>query len=297
MTAGAHTHDYLPAGQRGSERATRWVIALTAFTMVAEVVAGSMFHSMALLADGWHMASHASALGIAAFAYAYARRHRDDPRYAFGTAKVGVLGGHSSAVVLGVIALLIAWESLGRFVQPLPIRFDEAILVAALGLAVNLFSAWLLRDRHDHDTGGGAHAHDHNLRGAYLHVLADALTSLFAIVALLTGKYFGWTWMDPAMGLVGAAIIARWSWGLLRDSARVLLDGDVGDAERERVRRAIEEGSADRVEDLHVWRIGPHALAAIIAVAAREPRPPELYRARARSALDLAHVTVEVNVR
>lgn len=297
-----HSHDFLAAGQERNEHKTRLVIALTAVMMVAEIVAGSIFHSMALLADGWHMASHASALGITAFAYWFARRHRQDPRYSFGTWKVGVLGGFSSAVVLGVIALLVAWESLGRFLQPLEIAFDQAIAVAVLGLAVNLVSAWILRDAphgHDHEPADAhdplGHAHDHNLRAAYLHVLADALTSLTAIVALLTGKLLGWAWMDPAMGIVGSLVIGRWSWGLLRDTSSVLLDGDVAPETRAALRRAVEDGSADRISDLHVWRVGPGRLAAVAAVVSDDPRPPDHYKRRLQEAVPLAHLTVEVN--
>jgi cation diffusion facilitator family transporter len=289
-----HEHDFLPESHRRGERNTQRVIALTGVTMVVEIAAGSVFNSMALLADGWHMASHASALGITAFAYFYARRHADDSRYTFGTWKVGVLGGFSSAVILGVIALLIAWESLGRLWEPVAIRFNEAILVACVGLAVNLLSAFMLRDHHD-ESGHTAHHHDHNLRAAYLHVLADALTSVFAIFALLTGKLFGWIWMDPAMGVVGSVIIARWSYGLLRDTSRVLLDGDVERDAAEQLRGAIEAGSNDLVADLHLWRVGPHELAAIISVVADPPRPPEYYRKLAPASLALAHVTVEVN--
>ena len=294
-----HEHNYLPASRRRGERSTHLVIALTAVTMVVEIVAGTIFNSMALLADGWHMASHASALGITAFAYFYARRHAANSRYTFGTWKVEVLGGFSSAVVLAVIAVLIAWESLGRFSKPLAISFDEAILVACIGLMVNLVSAYILRDRHDAVAhGGGTHGvdtHDHNLRAAYLHVLADALTSLFAIFALLTGKYFGWVWMDPFMGIVGSIIIARWSFGLLRDTSRVLLDGDVKREAVEQLREAIETGSNDSVADLHLWRVGPQELASIISVVTDQPRPPEYYRKLVPASLALSHVTVEVN--
>jgi cation diffusion facilitator family transporter len=246
--------------------------------MVVEIIAGSVFNSMALLADGWHMASHASALGITAF----------------GTFKVGVLGGYSSAIVLAVIAILIAWESIGRLRKALVISFDEAILVACIGLVVNLISAYILRDHHGEP---GHHHHDHNLRGAYLHVLADALTSLFAIFALTTGKYLGWVWMDPAMGIVGSLIIGRWSYGLLRDSSRVLLDGDAKRESVEKLREALERDSEDVVTDLHLWRIGPHDVAAIISVATHDPRPPEYYKRVASEVMSLAHVSVEVNRR
>lgn len=263
--------------------------------MVAEIVEGTVFHSMALLADGWHMASHASALGITAFTYWFARRHRHDERYSFGTGKVGVLGGFTSAVVLAVIAILVAWESVGRFFEPLAISFDEAIAVATVGLAVNLVSAWLLRDAHSH---GGAephgHAHDHNLRAAYLHVLADALTSVTAIVALVTGKLFGWVWMDPVMGIVGSIVIARWSVGLLRQTSAVLVDGGVPEETRARLRDAVEV-PGDVVSDLHVWQVGPGRLAVVATVVSDSPRPPDHYKRRLEAALELAHVTVEVN--
>ena len=218
-----HDHDYLGAKLEQNERQTRLVIALTAVMMVIEIAAGMVFGSMALLADGWHMASHASALSITAFAYWFARRHRHSARYSFGTWKVSVLGGFTSAVVLGVVALLIVWESVGRFFVPREISFDQAIGVAVIGLVVNLVSAWLLRDGHDHghDHGhvdaSGHHDHDHNLRAAYLHVLADALTSLTAIFALVCGKLFGWGWMDPAMGIVGSLVIGHRNCGVAKN--------------------------------------------------------------------------------
>ena len=291
-----HGHNYLSAGHARGEIQARRVIALTATMMVVEIVAGNAFRSMALLADGWHMASHASALGITAFAYFYARRHAEDSRYSFGTWKVGVLGGFSSAVVLAVIAILIAWESLGRFFEPLSISFDEAILVACVGLCVNLASAWMLRDDHAHAGNPAAGMeHDHNLRAAYLHVLADALTSITAIVALLTGKYFGWIWMDPLMGVVGSIIIGRWSYGLLRDTSRVLLDGDVDAESLAKVRAALEANADDLVADLHLWRVGPRDLAALISIVARDPKPPDHYKRLAEDAVELSHVAVEVN--
>ncbi len=267
--------------------------------MVIEIFAGSVFNSMALLADGWHMASHASALSITAFAYWYARRHVSDERYSFGTGKVGVLGGYSSAVVLAVIAILIGWESVGRFFTPLTIRFDEAIFVAAVGLGVNLISAWLLRGEHVHAANSKEeqfhHHHDHNLRAAYLHVLADALTSLTAILALVTGKFLGWNWMDPAMGIVGSVIIGRWSYGLLRDTSAILLDGSVTPEAVSELRSVLEANPGDFVADLHVWRIGPQSLSAAVSVVTDEPRPPEHYKRRLQGRADLVHITVEVN--
>jgi len=298
--AWAHSHDFLPADQAGNERRTRLVIALTAVMMTAEIVTGTIYNSMALLADGWHMASHASALSVTAFAYWYARRHRNDRRYSFGTWKVGVLGGFSSAVLLGVIALLVAWESFGRLLEPRRIGFDEAIAVATLGLGVNLLSAWLLRgdQQHDHDLPGGSHEHhaDHNLRAAYLHVLADALTSVTAIVALLGAKLFGWMWIDPLMGIVGSLVIARWSYGLLRDTSRVLLDGSVPPEVASGIREALERAPGDMVSDLHVWHVGPAQVAVVVSIVSDAPRAADHYRRALSERAEIAHLTVEVAV-
>jgi cation diffusion facilitator family transporter len=294
VTIGPHEHPGVADVHLRSERNTRRVIALTAITMVAEIAAGSLFNSMALLADGWHMGSHASALGITAFAYRYARRHADNARFAFGTWKVGALGGFASAVVLGLVAVLLLWESVQRFTAPLPIEFNEAIAVATLGLLVNIASAAML-NQGGHDHGDGAHTHgDHNLRAAYLHVLTDALTSVLAIAALLVGKFLGWVWMDPLTGIIGAVVISLWSVGLVRDTSRVLLDGDVDPEIGERLRQAIESDADTRVVDLHLWRLGPHGLSAIIAVATHDPRPPEYYKDLVAD-VGLTHVTIEVN--
>jgi cation diffusion facilitator family transporter len=316
-----HTHTFETDVPARGERRTRWVVAITLGMMLVEIAAGLAFGSMALLADGWHMGTHAAALGVAVFAYVYARRHAADPRYSFGTGKVGALGGFASAIGLAVVALLVLAESVSRLASPVAIRFDDAIGVAVVGLAVNLFCAWLLRDHdhrhahgdasghdpvreHDHEHPGDhdhapdhAHHRDLNLRAAYLHVLADALTSVFAIVALLTGKVLGWAWMDPVMGIVGALVISRWSVGLLRDTSAVLLDAEIATARRDAIRGAIEIGADDRVSDLHVWRVGPRHLAAIVSVVARAPRPPAAYKARLGAFDDLAHVTVEVHAR
>ena len=303
-----HSHAFAAEHPARGERRTRWVVGITLVMMAAEIAAGTAFRSMALLADGWHMGTHAAALGVAAFAYAYARRHASDPRYSFGTGKVGALGGFASAVGLAVVALLVLGESATRLVQPVAIRFDEAIAVAVVGLAVNLLSALLLREGgghshaehhhapHDHAPGGQLdHAHrDHNLRAAYLHVLADAMTSVLAIVALLAGKTLGWAWMDPVMGIAGALVIARWSIALLRDTSAVLLDAEVAPARRDAIRVAIESRRDDRVSDLHVWRVGPRHLAAIVSVVTAAPRSPAAYKERLREFGDLTHVTVEV---
>ena len=277
-----------------AERNTRRVILLTLVMMIIEITAGYIFGSMALLADGWHMGTHAAALGITAFAYYYARKHSDNPSYSFGTGKVGVLGGFGSAVVLAVIALLMGVESIQRLVSPVNIRFNEAIAVAVVGLAVNLISAYLLRGRHHHSHQHGS-GHDHNLRAAYLHVLADALTSLLAIVALITGKAFGWVWMDPIMGIVGALIISRWSYGLLIDTGKVLLDRDVNAEAVEEIRSIVESDSDNRVADLHVWRVGSHHLAAIISIVTHFPKPPDHYKKLLADHHEMAHITVEVN--
>ena len=264
--------------------------------MIVEISAGYIFGSMALLADGWHMGTHAAALGITAFAYWYARKQSDNPNYSFGTGKVGVLGGFGSAVVLAVIAVLMGIESIQRLFSPVTIRFNEAIAVAVIGLAVNLISAYLLRGQHHHSHDPGhRHHHDHNLRAAYLHVLADALTSLLAIVALLTGKAFGWIWMDPIMGLVGALIISRWSYGLLVDSGKVLLDRDVNEEAVEEIRSIVESDSDNRVTDLHVWRVGSRHLSVILSIVTHYPKPPDHYKKLLAEYDEIAHVTVEVN--
>lgn len=300
-----HDHDF-QTHHPEAERRTRWVVALTVVTMVAEIVFGMRTGSMALLADGWHMGTHAGALGIAVFAYVYARRHARSPRFAFGTGKVGVLGGYSSAIVLAVAALLMIVESLKRLWSPVGIQFDEALVVAAVGLAVNLASAWLLsggplRSAHGHSHGPAGHGHhehghqDHNLRAAYLHVVADALTSVLAIVALLAGRNLGWVWLDPAIGVLGGLVIARWSLGLLRECGDILLDGSAAETTIEEIRRAIESGGQARVVDIHVWKLGAAERAAILSVVAAEPQSPEHYKSLIAHCAGLRHITVEVH--
>ena len=292
-----HSHRFYLEDGHG-ERNTRRVIFLTLSMMIIEITAGYIFGSMALLADGWHMGTHAVALSITAFAYFYARKHSDNPNYSFGTGKVGVLGGFASAVVLAFIALLVGVESMQRLVSPVAIRFNEAIAVAVVGLIVNLVSAFLLQDRHHHSHDHGStehHQQDHNLRAAYLHVLADALTSLLAIVALITGKAFGWVWMDPLMGIVGGLIIARWSYGLLIDTGKILLDRDVNQEAIAEIRTKIEEDSDNRVTDIHVWRVGSHHLSAIISLVTHHPKSPDYYKTLMAGYNEVVHVTVEVN--
>ncbi|CAA7615213.1 CDF family Co(II)/Ni(II) efflux transporter DmeF [Magnetospirillum sp. UT-4] len=296
-----HSHRFETGGEDGAARRTRVVLVLTLVTMVVEITAGTVFNSMALLADGWHMSTHAAAMGIAMAAYAFARRHADDPRFAFGTGKVGSLAGFASAAVLGLTALLMAWESVQRLLSVQVIAFAEALTVAVLGLVVNLVSAFILGGHghghghgHDHDDHDHHH-HDHNLRAAYLHVLADALTSVLAVAALLAGKAYGWWWLDPAMGLVGAAVIGRWAWGLLRQSGAVLLDMSGEDGMARSVRAAMEGDGETRVADLHLWQVGPGHLAAIVAVVAGTPRPVDYYRDRLAGLAGLSHVTIEVH--
>ena len=284
-----HSHDFLSNTHQG-EHNTRCVVLLTLVMMIVEIVTGWLYGSMALLADGWHMGTHAAALGITLFAYRYARVHQEDRRYSFGTGKVKVLGGYTSAVVLVLVAVLMAWEFVHRLLVPQAIRFDEAIGVAVLGLVVNLVSAFLLKGHHH-----GHHCHDHNLGAAYLHVLTDALTSVLAIVALSLGKTVGWGRMDPMMGLVGALIIIRWTYGLLRETTSILLDSAEDPDKVEELRAAIEEDGDSTVADLHLWRIEADQYAVICALVTHDPQEPKYYKERIREVLGGAHVTVEVN--
>jgi cation diffusion facilitator family transporter len=293
-----HHHDF-SMDHRPGERNTMRVIVITAVMMVAEIIAGIVYGSMALLADGWHMGTHVTAFGITVFAYRYARRHAASPNYSFGTGKVTVLGGFASAIVLAIVAVVMIFESVGRMFEPVSIRFNEALVVAGVGLAVNLVSALILQGTGSHEHPGAQGErhidHDHNLRAAYFHVLADALTSVFAIVALLSGKLFGWVRMDPVMGIVGALVIIVWSYRLLRDTSAVLLDGDVPEEVRSAIRGTLEREDDNRVADLHVWRVGPKSLAATLCVVTHHPKPPEHYRQLLAGFRDLSHVTIEVN--
>ena len=314
--ATGHDHVFLGRNHERNEKRVWMVIALTTVMMVAEIVAGNWFGSMALTADGWHMSTHAGAMLISALAYLYARREARNPRFTFGTGKFGDLAGFASAIVLAVVALLIAVESAMRLVNPVEIDFNQAIIVAVIGLAVNLVSAVLLKDDHGHDHGHGhgshahhghgSHAHhgdhgaakggrDNNLRAAYLHVLADALTSVLAIVALLLGKWNGWSFLDPAMGIVGGLVIARWSWGLVRSTATALLDAmpQAEDLPQE-IRESVET-EEDRITDLHVWQVGPGHHAAIVAIQSQAPQAPAFYKQKLAAIHELSHVTVEVS--
>ncbi|WP_375453859.1 CDF family Co(II)/Ni(II) efflux transporter DmeF [uncultured Methylobacterium sp.] len=316
IEAWEHRHDFLGADHARNEGRTWLVVGVTLATMVAEIVGGTVFGSMALTADGWHMSTHAAALGIAALAYRFARRHADDARFAFGTAKLGDLAGFASALILAVVALAIGAESVRRLADPQAVAFGEALPIAVLGLLVNLASAWLLgghdhhgHDHHGHDHHGhddrdhGHHGHDHrrharghdtNLRAAYVHVLADALTSVLAIAALLAGRVYGIAWLDPAMGLVGAVVIVSWSWTLVRTAGAALLDV-VPDRGLSAAVRARLETDGDRVADLHLWRLGPGHSGLIVSLVTDRPQPPAAYKARIGGLPGLSHVTVEVN--
>jgi cation diffusion facilitator family transporter len=307
MSTASHSHVFLGEGHDKNERRTWAVIALCAVMMVAEIVGGLLFGSIALVADGLHMSTHASALLLAALAYRYARRHADDPRFSFGTGKLGDLAGFSSAIVLLMIAVLIGYEAVARLIAPVPISFNEAIPIAVLGLIVNIVSALLLSGGHDHshshDHGhshehGDAHVHgtahrDNNMRAAIIHVLADAVVSVLVIAGLLLGRTFGWLFMDPLAGLVGAAVIASWSYGLIRDTGAILLDMNPDRGMAERVRATIER-DGDRLEDLHLWRLGPGHLGAILSVVTTKPRDAGHYRRLLHHFRNLSHVTVEV---
>lgn len=293
----AHSHVFLGERHDRNARRTMLVIALTTAMMVIEIVAGTIYGSMALVADGWHMSTHAAAMLIAALAYVFARRQAHNPRFTFGTGKVGDLAAFASAVILAIVAIYIGWESVARLMNPVAISFHEAAIIAVVGLAVNLASAWLLHDggHHGHDHGHAHdHGHDNNLRAAYVHVLADALTSVLAIFALVMGAIYGLQWIDPAMGIVGAVVIARWSWTLIRDAGRVLVDYvPSGEDLPDEIREAVET-DRDVITDLHVWQVGPGHHAAIVALKSSAPATPESYKSKLAHIHDLSHVTIEV---
>ena len=297
-------------GERHDDHARRtgWVVALTLVMMLAEIIGGTYYGSMAVVADGWHMATHAAALAIAALAYRYARQHAGNPRFSFGTGKVGDLAGFASAVSLAIVSVLIAAESVRRLIHPQDIDFLQAGGIAVVGLIVNLVSAWLLHDDHDHDHDhdhdddddhdhGDAHHHrDTNLHAAYLHVLADALTSVLAIIALIAGRFLGWVWMDAVIGILGAAVIAHWSIGLARSAGRTLLDSHDDSALEKAVRSRIEAASPGaQVLDLHVWRLGPGHQALLVALRGANLRTPDEYRRLLADVPNLVHVTIETN--
>src|SRR5271165_1365848 len=309
-----HPHVFLGSGHSANERKAWAVIALCTAMMLIEIGGGIAFGSLALIADGLHMSTHAIAMLIAALAYTFARKHAADGRFSFGTGKVGDLAGFSSAIVLALIALLIGYEAVVRFLAPVPIAFREAIPIAVLGLVVNVVSAWLLSGGddhhhehaqghdhdHDHDHGaeadasGGDGAHrDHNLRAAFIHVAADAAVSVLAILGLTAARLLGWIWMDPLMGIVGALVIFTWAYALVRDTGRILLDMTPDAALLARIRRHVE-ADGDRVADLHLWRLGPGHLGAIVAIVTPRSRDASFYRSQLKCFPTLSHVTVEV---
>ena len=310
-----HAHNFDSANPLAEQR-TRWVVILTAITMVVEIVAGWWYGSMALLADGWHMSSHVIALGLSVAAYVLARRLRRDDRFAFGTYKIEVLGGYTSALLLVGVVLYMAFECLSRLRHPTAIAYDQALGVAALGLLVNLSSAWLLAGAarrggthghdHDHDHGhdhhpevGHAHAHHHvdlNLRSAHVHVAADAATSLLAIGALAGGKYLHLTWLDAGVGLFASVVVAAWAWSLLRSTSRVLLDAEMGVPLVGKIRETLEAAPIPvEIQDLHVWRVGKGGYACILSIATSAPVTPEYFRSLLRAHAEIVHLTVEVN--
>ncbi len=291
------SHDFVPDFSKG-ERRTRIVIAITGVMMVVEIAAGILSHSMALLADGWHMSTHVTAFLITAIAYYFTRRLAANEQFSFGTGKIGVLGGFASAVVLSVVALLMAGESVHRIFVPLTIHFNEAIGIACIALTVNLVCAFLLKEdphHHAHEHHGShSHQHDLNLRAAYLHVLADAFTSCLAIVALTSGKFFGWAWLDPVVGLVGSGVVFSWAYNLLRDTSGILLDRTPANSDLPgEIRRAVESDEDSIVTDLHVWQVGAGKFAAMVSVCAHEPRSSDFYRELLREHDELVHITIE----
>ncbi len=295
-----HSHAF-DQGNPLAERNTRRAMWLTLTMMVVEIAGGWWFNSMAVLADGWHMSSHALALGLSAFAYACARRYAGDRRFAFGTWKIEILGGYTSAILLVGVALLMAFQSIERLFHPSRIHYEQAISIAVVGLAVNLLCAWWLRDHHSHEHHHHDHHHEHdhhhdlNQRSAYLHVMADAATSVLAILALVGGMYLGAAWLDPVMGLVGAGLVGAWAWGLIRDSGRVLLDAQMDAPVVEEIREAIEEGEVPaRISDLHVWQVGRGKFACAAEVITVTATAPEIFHRALAIHDEIVHVTVEV---
>ncbi|MFQ1657847.1 CDF family Co(II)/Ni(II) efflux transporter DmeF [Aeromonas veronii] len=305
MSSLAQSHCHQPVIHEGNplaEQKTRWAVLLTVIMMVAEIGGGWFYNSMALLADGWHMSSHALALGLSVLAYRAARHFARDHRFSFGTWKIEVLGGFTSALLLVGVAGLMLFESVFRLLDPSPIHYQQAIAIAIVGLLVNLACAWLLKyDHGHHHHHGHDHSHDHhhghqdlNLRAAYIHVLADAATSVLAILALTGGMLWGADWLDPLMGIVGAGLVAVWAWGLLRDSGRVLLDAEMDTPLVAEIREVIAELPGTDIRDLHVWRVGQQQYACVLSLLMVNPLPAQQIRDRLAIHEELVHVTIEI---
>lgn len=288
-------HHHFTAHNHSAEKKTFYVLLLTIATMIVEIVAGTLFGSMALLADGWHMGTHAAAFGITLFAYSYAKKHANNERFSFGTGKVSVLGGYTSAIALGIVALLMFGESIHRLFNPQDIQFNEAIMVAFIGLAVNIASMFLLGDHHHGHSHDHAHSHkhDHNLRAAYLHVLADALTSLLAIIALFFGKFYGWNWLDAVMGIVGSVVITKWTLNLLRQTSPILLDENIDSAYRDAIKEALAPFA--EVTDLHMWRVSGHHYSAAITLDSTSDLTTEEYKQKLAKFDKISHLTLEIH--
>ncbi|MFN1598712.1 CDF family Co(II)/Ni(II) efflux transporter DmeF [Vibrio harveyi] len=296
MAVSQHSHDFVSHNQKGEKR-TLYVLILTVTTMVVEIAAGTMFGSMALLADGWHMGTHAAAFCITLFAYRYAKQNAHNDRFSFGTGKVSVLGGFTSAIALGIVALMMMVESIHRLFNPESIQFNEAIMVAVIGLVVNLASMLLLQDHHHHghdhhDHHSHDHHHDHNLTAAYFHVLADTLTSLLAIVALIVGKFYGWVWLDAMMGIVGAVVIGKWTLGLMKQTAPVLLDESINKSYRDEITETLTPYA--EIVDLHIWKVSGHHYSAAIALKNHSNKTLDEFKQLLSKFDKIHHLTLEV---
>ncbi|WP_061007513.1 CDF family Co(II)/Ni(II) efflux transporter DmeF [Vibrio sp. CUB2] len=300
MAVSQHSHDFVSHNQKGEKR-TLYVLILTVTTMVVEIAAGTMFGSMALLADGWHMGTHAAAFCITLFAYRYAKQNAHNDRFSFGTGKVSVLGGFTSAIALGIVALMMMVESIHRLFNPESIQFNEAIMVAVIGLVVNLASMLLLQDHHHHGHDHHnhhshdhehEHHHDHNLTAAYFHVLADTLTSLLAIVALIVGKFYGWVWLDAMMGIVGAIVIGKWTLGLMKQTAPVLLDESINKSYRDEITETLTPYA--EIVDLHIWKVSGHHYSAAIALKNHSDKTLDEFKQLLSKFDKIHHLTLEV---
>ncbi|OHY89060.1 cation transporter [Vibrio rotiferianus] len=298
MAVSQHSHDFVSHNQKGEKR-TLYVLILTVTTMVVEIAAGTMFGSMALLADGWHMGTHAAAFCITLFAYRYAKQNAHNDRFSFGTGKVSVLGGFTSAIALGIVALMMMVESIHRLFNPENIQFNEAIMVAVIGLVVNLASMLLLQDHHhhghdhhDHHGHDHEHHHDHNLTAAYFHVLADTLTSLLAIVALIVGKFYGWIWLDAMMGIVGAVVIGKWTLGLMKQTAPVLLDESINKSYQDEITETLAPYA--EIVDLHIWKVSGHHYSAAIALKNHSDKTLDEFKQLLSKFDKIHHLTLEV---